>query len=231
MLERFASSSEMADAAAAAAAGRLDQGLRARGRASLVATGGRAPGPVYDRLAQADLDWPRVDVTLSDDRFIPPDSPESNEGLVRRRLLSGKAARARFTPLWSQAATSEAAARDAEPRVAALVPFDVAVLGMGEDGHVASLIPGSPVLAAAMDPAAPKLVMGLPPGAGWPPLARITLTLRALLQSRSIIILIAGETKARVFDEALGGADLPVRAFLVQDLVPVRVLWAPEHGQ
>jgi 6-phosphogluconolactonase len=228
MLETYASSSALAEVAAHAVGQRLAQGVRERGRAVLVATGGRSPGPVYDRLGAAPVDWARVVVTLSDERFVPPDAPESNARLLRERLFQGPPARAAFVPLWRDLASPEDAAREAEPAIRAMAPFDVMLLGMGEDGHVASLIPGSPALAAGMDLRGERLVMGVPAGTGAPPLARITLTLPALLQARVILLLIAGDTKRAVIDAALAGADLPVRALLTQDRAPVRVLWAPQ---
>ena len=107
---------------------------------------------------------------------------------MRRRLLVGRAAAARFEPLRHEAPSPEASAVLAEPRVAALMPADMQFLGMGEDGHVASLIPGSPMLAAGMDPAGSRLVLGVPAGVGSPPVARITLTLPALLAAREKLI-------------------------------------------
>lgn len=227
MLETFTSSSDLAEAAADAVEALLARGLGERGRATLVATGGRSPGPVYDRLKEAPLAWTRVVVTLSDERCVPPEAAQSNARLVRERLLRGAAKGAAFVPLWRGADTPEAAARCVEPQIQAMAPFDAVLLGMGEDGHVASLIPGSPTLAAAMDPAGERLAMGFAAGWGSPPLARVTLTLAALLQAREILILTAGEEKRRVLDAALAGADLPVRALLAQDRTPVRVFWSP----
>ena len=210
----------MADAAAQAVAAQLSAGLADRGRAALVATGGRSPGPVYDRLKDADLDWAHVVVTLSDERQVDVDSPNANVRQLRERLLVGPAAKARYLPLTDYA----------EPALRALTPFDAVMLGMGEDGHIASLIPGSPVMAEAMDPDGQALVAESPAGFGSPPVARITLTLTALLQSRAIFLLIAGEAKRQVIADALAGADLPVRAILQQDRAPVRVFWTPEHS-
>jgi len=209
----------MAAAAAQAVAVQLAAGLAARGRASLVATGGRSPGPVYDRLKDADLDWAHVAVTLSDERQVDVDSPNANVRQLRERLFIGPAAAARYLPLTDYA----------EPALRALMPFDAVVLGMGEDGHIASLIPGSPVMADAMDPDGRTLVAESPAGFGSPPVARITLTLTALLQSRAIFLLIAGEAKRQVIADALAGADLPVRAILQQDRAPVRVFWTPDY--
>lgn len=219
MLEVFPGPASMADAAAHAVAAQLSVGLAARGRASLVATGGRSPGPVYDRLHEEKLDWAHVAVTLSDERQVDADSPNANLRLLRERLLVGEAAKAHYLPLTDYA----------EPALRALMPFDAVLLGMGEDGHVASLIPGSPVMAEAMDPDGKALVAESPAGFGSPPVPRITLTLAALLQSRAIFLLIAGGAKRQVVADALAGADLPVRAILDQTRVPIRVFWTPEY--
>lgn len=218
MPEIFPDQAHLADAAAEAISARLRQALADRGRASLVGTGGRSPGPVYDRLSQADLDWAHVAVTLSDERHVDVASPNSNARLLRERLFVNRAAAAQFLPLSDYA----------ERVLRKLLPFDVVMLGMGEDGHVASLIPGSPVLAHAMDPVGEALTAESPQGFGSPPLPRITLTLSALLQSRAIFLLIAGEAKRQVIAEAAAGADFPVRAILDQDRVPVRVLWTAD---
>jgi 6-phosphogluconolactonase len=220
MIETFSNSRALADAASHAVAARLADGLKTRTRASLVATGGRAPGPVYDRLTTAPIDWARVVVTLSDERCVAADDPQSNARLVRERLLVGDAAKGHLIPLWPK---PEAAA------LAALQPFDAVMLGMGEDGHIASLLPGDPALARHLDPTGEALLAEVPPGLGAPPLPRITLTLKALLAARAIFLLIAGPTKREVIDRALAGEDLPVRALLTQDDVPVRVLWSPAH--
>jgi 6-phosphogluconolactonase len=231
MIETFPSFAALAETAASVTTAALGDAITARGRASLVATGGRAPGPVYDRLKDAALDWGRVSVTLSDERFVPPDAPDSNARLVRERLLQRRAAGAEFVPLWRPLGDPDAAARAAEPKVRALAPFDMMLLGMGEDGHVASLIPGSPALAAGMDLASGRWLIGVPAGTGSPPLARISLTLPALLEARAILVLIAGDAKRTVVEAALAGADLPVGAVLAQDRAPVRVLWAPSHEE
>jgi 6-phosphogluconolactonase len=217
MLEIFPSPESLADAAADAIEAALQGALDARNHATLVATGGRSPGPVYDRLARIDLDWAHVAVTLSDERHVDTDSPNANARLLRERLFVGPAAKAQYLPLTDYA----------ERVLRKLLPFDAVMLGMGEDGHIASLIPGSPVMAHAMDPAGAALTAESPEGFGSPPVARITLTLSALLQSRAIFLLIAGEAKRRVISQARAGAELPVAAILNQDQVPVRIFWAP----
>jgi 6-phosphogluconolactonase len=225
MIEVFPDGEAAAQAAATAIARALAEGA-SRGRASFVATGGRSPGPVYDLLREAQLDWARVSVTLSDERFVSPASPDSNERLVRERLLTGPASRAAFVPLWSPAATPAACADAAEPRVARMTPFDAVLLGMGDDGHIASLFPGSPALAQGLDPNSSRLCLGVAEAHGGPPYPRITLTLAALSQARTILILISGAAKRDQVDAALNGADLPVRALLGEGGPPTRILWS-----
>jgi len=224
MIEIYPTADALADAAADAAVRALGEGLVDRDHATLIGTGGRSPGALYDRLSQAELDWGRVTVSLSDDRFVPPQDPQSNEGLVRQRLLVGPAAAANFQPLRYDLPTLEASAEAAEPHLRALAPYDLLLLGMGEDGHVASLIPGSPVLDAGLDPAGERFVIAVPAGVGTPPLARISLTLSALLAARATLILIAGEAKRQIVER---GSGLPVHAVLKQAKAPVRVLWTP----
>ncbi|MDP1599178.1 6-phosphogluconolactonase [Phenylobacterium sp.] len=224
MLETFANPAHLAQAAAAAVQAALSAAIAERGAAVLVATGGRSPAPVYDLLAQAPIDWGSVTVTLSDDRFVAPTSPDSNERLVRDRLLVAKAASARFTPLSFDVANVREAALRAEPEVKALAPYDVMLLGMGEDGHVASLIPGSPVMDEGINPAGERFCLGVPAGVGSPPVARVTMTMPALLQARLTLVLISGETKREIIES---GGGLPVHALLEQAKAPVRVLWTP----
>ena len=215
MIETYETAEALADAAAMAIEAALEGALDARGRAILVATGGRSPGPVYDRLACADLDWAHVAVTLSDERHVDVSSPNSNGRLLRERLFVGPASAAQYLPLTDYA----------ERVLRKLMPFDAVMLGMGEDGHIASLISGSPMMAHAMDPAGAALTAESPQGFGSPPVPRITLTLSALLQSRAIFLLIAGEAKRQVIAQAEAGADYPVRAILKQDRIPVRIFW------
>ena len=216
MIETHHDKDALDEAAALAIEVALADAINARGAASLVATGGRSPGPVYDRLSVAGLDWSQVAVTLSDERNVGEDHPDANARLVRTRLLQGPAAKACFLPLWP---VPDPAA------LQALIPFDVVMLGMGEDGHIASLIPGDPGLADALITA--DLLRNVPAGLGKPPLARITLTLTAILSARAIFLLIAGEAKREVVARALAGEDLPVGRLIAQADNRLRIFWTP----
>jgi 6-phosphogluconolactonase len=209
---------------------RLADAVAARGRASLVATGGTTPGPLYDALASQPAPWEHVEVTLTDERWVDPASPDSNENLVRRRLLVDRAAAAAFVPLKS----SDATPRDAELAVDAALrsmprPFDVMILGMGDDGHICSLFPHAPELRVAADPAA-RLVCAVDrPGAAGAA-ERISMTIPAVLGARWIALLIEGKAKLDVVAAARHPgsiAELPVRAVLGQSETPVEVWWAP----
>ncbi|RAK67243.1 6-phosphogluconolactonase [Phenylobacterium kunshanense] len=220
MIETYPNAGALADAAAHGIVAQLAEALRMRGRAALVATGGRSPGPVFDRLAASDaVDWSRVVVTLSDERCVDEADPASNARQVRERLFQARAAKAHLLPLWPPPAVEA---------LTALAPFDAVMLGMGEDGHIASLIPGDPGLQDGL--ATKDMLRSVPAGLGKPPVARITLTLRALLDARAIFLLIAGEAKRAVIEQALAGADLPVARLLGQSKVPVRILWTPDGG-
>ena len=221
-----------ADAAAAAAAEAIAGQLRGPGGKSLMVTGGRGPGPVYDRLADTDLDWASVIVTLSDDRFVPLGAPESNEAMVRARLLQKRAAAARLVPLNGQEKTPEAAAAAVEPEIAALAPFDAVLLGMGPDGHIASLYAPNSDAGQWLEPDCPRWVVGVR-SAGWTPyVPRVTLTGRALFDAKLIILLVGGDDKKAVIEqiEADPVFSPPAAALLRQTRSPVRVLWSPGNA-
>jgi 6-phosphogluconolactonase len=227
VIETFDDAESLADAAAGAVAAALQAGLERSGAASLAATGGRSPGAIYDRLALMPLDWASVRVTLTDERWVDPASPDSNERLVRERLLQGRAAEAVFRPLHGRAADVDEAARQASDLLGTWPQLDVVMLGMGEDGHVASLFPGSPALSRGLDPEAPACI-AVPPGEGRaPPQARLSLTIRPLVGAGLVLILTSGAAKRAVLEKASAGGDsfeLPVRAVL-QSARSVRILW------
>jgi 6-phosphogluconolactonase len=206
----------------------LHAALADRGRASLVVSGGRSPVKLFEVLRTQALDWSRVSVALADERWVDPADAQSNERLVREVLLKDAAAAARFTGLKGDADSPESGAARAWERLDGVPrPFDVVVLGMGDDGHTASLFPGSPNLAAALDAHAAPACVGM--RAPVAPHARLSLNVAALLDSRRIVILITGESKWTTYTAASGpGAALqmPVRAVLRQSRTPVEVVWS-----
>jgi 6-phosphogluconolactonase len=207
----------------------LAQAIAVRGLASLIVSGGHSPIKLFEQLRGQALDWSHVCVALADERWVEPTDPSSNEKLVRDVLLRDKAAAARFQGLKNAAPSPDLGAVSAWETFARVPrPFDMTVLGMGDDGHTASLIPRSPNLLSALNPAAAAGCVGM-----WspaPPHPRLSLNLSALLDSRRIVILIIGEEKWRTYlaaGSAGAAEEMPIRAVLRQTRTPVEVCWAP----
>jgi 6-phosphogluconolactonase len=206
----------------------LRTAIAARGQASLAVSGGKSPIPTLEALREQDLDWAKVTIVLVDERVVPRDHADSNTALVARHLLQGRAAAARFLPFFRELAPTfnaevlDALVIDAGERIAALPwPLDVAVLGMGEDAHTASLFPGAPGYARAIA-ADQRLAWVVPDTA---PHARISFTLSALLAARELVLSISGESKLAVYRRAAGKADeaLPISLVLNQSQTPISV--------
>ncbi len=199
-------------------AGELETALLHSDRVSLAVPGGTTPGPMFDELCAADIDWSRVDVLLTDERQVPADHERSNERLIRARLLTSRAAEATFVRLVPEG-------EDASAEIAllqAILPIDVMVLGMGADMHTASLFPGSPDLPAALDRHAPPL-MAVAASEGLEP--RITLTGPVLAGAVSTHVLITGEEKKAVLQQARRANHLEAPIGLV--LGQADIHWAP----
>ena len=230
-LRSFADVQTMVSSLADDIVARLASAVTQHGRASLVVSGGTTPGALFDVLAQRDAPWDKVWITLSDERWIAPTEGGSNEKLVRDRLLKCKAAAAHFVPMKTADATPDAAQEKAGAAIAAMPrPFTVTILGMGDDGHTASLYPKAPELKAALDTNAPALVHAVHARNAAATGDRMTLSLRAILDSRWIVLLVRGDEKMKTYRQAESGTDLlemPVRNVLGQSQTPVDVFWSP----
>lgn len=200
----------------------LENCLLRQDRASLVVPGGTTPGPIFDSLCAARLDWSRVSVLLSDERWVPETSPRSNTRLLRERLLVNRAAAATYVPLFAPVDTPEAGTPGLEAAIAPLLPISVLLLGMGADMHTASLFPGADRLAEAMEPDAPILMPMRAIGAGEP---RVTLTAQVLEGAMAKHIVITGDEKRDALERArhLQPMEAPVAAVLKG----ATVHWAP----
>jgi 6-phosphogluconolactonase len=199
-------------------AGELENALLSHDRVSLAVPGGTTPGPIFDSLSAASLDWARVQVMLTDERWVSPDHEMSNAGLLRKRLLVGPAAAAGFTPFFVDGLTAAEASEDLSDTVAQYLPLTVLVLGMGADMHTASLFPGSDGLAAAMAGDAPAVC---PIHVAGQDIVRITLSRPVLEGAMSTHVVIFGDEKRAALERALTlpAHEAPIGAVLKEAVV------------
>lgn len=227
---RFETADALLDALYATTLPLLQQALQQSGNALLLLSGGRTPLPFYTRLAQAPLDWQRLQLALVDERWLPVTHVNSNEGALRRCFAGNSIALQQLTGMYSGEAAPAGAVADCNARYAALRwPATVAVLGMGGDGHTASLFPAARGLdnalttqdyCAAID-AIPSAVTGSCT-------ERMTLTLHALRQCSHLLLIITGDDKWNVYQHAKQQADksLPL-SLVLQQAQSVEVFWSP----
>ncbi len=203
-------------------AARLATQMRAKRRVSLAVSGGDTPGPLFDALARTRLAWARVDVTLTDERWLPARDPRSNAHLARTRLLRAQAHRARFVALKTNHSKPERGIGLATARLAPLLPLDIAIIGMGADGHIASLFPGENLNGRS------AVITAHAPGARGAA-ARMSLSLRTLLEARLVVLILRGRSKRDALAVHLKeDAPLtPVRALLARRRGETWISWAP----
>jgi 6-phosphogluconolactonase len=224
---RHASLEESSAACARSIAALLVEAIAARESATLAVSGGRTPTLLFEALAEIAIDWSKVFILQVDERWVAPNSPDSNQIAVCRHLLQGEAKDARFLPMKNDGTTPLEGQPAYEAQLRKLDwPLDVIVLGIGEDGHTASLFPGAPELADGLTTEA--LCLAVTPDDA--PYSRLSLSLRAILDSRLICVQLSGTAKETTYERALGKgpvATMPIRAILRQTRVPVEVWISP----
>lgn len=195
--------------------------------AAIVVSGGSTPAPVYSYMAHKELDWHRVHVLLSDERWVAADHPDSNENMLRTALERSRAAYAQIVPFVDLTKSIDKRCSELNEEIGSLpLPFTSVLLGMGDDGHFASLFPDASELPQALDLQSPDSFV--PVATASSPYPRISMTLAALLRSDEILLLISGAEKRDVLERAAApGSELPVSHLLRQLRVPVDVFWAP----
>jgi 6-phosphogluconolactonase len=211
----FKTGAALAEKLASDVADWLRSAIATKDFAVLAVSGGTTPKPFFTALSNVDLEWSKVQITLVDERQVDEMNPRSNAKLVRESLVQNKAADAQFVPLFENKNASN------------LARFDVAVLGMGSDGHTASFFPGGNHLAQALNVDQPHSIISMEAQTAGEP--RLTFTLPRLLAARHLCLHIQGDEKMKVLEQALAGVDqneMPVRAVL-NSQKPVSLYWCP----
>lgn len=226
-----ADAASLAEALAIAVAADLRRAIVQRGAATIALAGGNTPRRFLQALSRQPLDWSRVRVLPVDERWVPNTDPRSNERLLREHLLQGVAAAAQLVPLYRPVETPEAALQSVMADIAhRALPLDVAVLGMGEDGHVASLFPDLVRRDVGLSPTGRAPLLAIRTAAAPEP--RLTLTLSAIFTASALYLHIEGIAKRRVLADALAegvnpGTALPVHAFVTGAPTPPVLFWCP----
>ena len=222
-LTSYESASEMMQSLSVQITSQLSAAIALRGRACLAVPGGSTPGPLFDLLSQAELDWANVTVMLTDERWVPSDSARSNTGLIKNRLLVNAARAAQYIALYAGGLDPVLGARTLSKQVAPNLPIDVVVLGMGADMHTASLFPGAPELSFAQNELADAVMPMVPVGSDLEP--RVTLSAWVLEMARQTHVLILGDEKKAALAQAQTLS--PVEAPIAQFLPNATVHWSP----
>ena len=221
----------LAEACATRIARAIDDALQARRSAAVALAGGRTSPPIVERIAAGSRKWSHVTVAPTDERWVPVDHADSNLRQLRQGFALAPGIR--WLALVPDRAAGPPQAKHANWALKAVAgPFDAVLLGMGVDGHFASLFPGATNLAEALDPAAAEAAVAIVPdpmpGAG--PHPRVSLTLSRLLDSRRVLLAMTGEDKRETLRRAQGDADslaLPIAALLHAPGAKIEVHWSP----
>jgi len=222
ILQKYPDTEMMAMDVANKLADELGEALHREKRICFAVPGGTTPGPIFDDLCAVDIDWSRVDVVPTDERWVPEDHPRSNARLIKERLLVNRAAKARFLPLCAAPHPPQEVLAELESQIASELPIAVALMGMGADMHTASLFPGATGLEDALDAHAPIIV---PISRDDLPEQRVTISARVLNGALSKHVLITGEDKR---DALRASRDLSVLEAPIQSVIEAATVhWAP----
>lgn len=221
--------SEMAEAVAGDVGFIIESALDARGQALIALPGGKTPAPIFEKLAKAKLRWKNVTIIPTDDRLVAVSDPLSNVAMIARAFLP---LGARVLPIVSEAASDhQAAGKAADARLQDLHwPPDLVWLGMGADGHTASIFAGPDLDEALNAPKARRAVGVLPdPLPKEAPVARVTLTRAAILSARTILITLTGDDKRKLLEKAIADGPLssvPIGRVLAEAEQPIDIHWS-----
>ena len=228
-LTEFSSRDDLDCALASTVTNLLSEAIKKKGKASIAVSGGSTPKAFFNLLSRSEIDWSKVTITLADERWVALDSQESNTRLVHENLLQNNAATANFFHLkqCDKLCTETLADLNLAAKNS-LLPLDVLILGMGEDGHTASLFPCSEQIVQGLDETNINALLSVEPKNA--PHRRISFSFSSLSASENVFLHLCGENKKTVLNKALNGDDafeMPVRAFLKHSSLNTQIYWAP----
>jgi len=205
----------------------LTQAISEKGYATLAVSGGSTPKPLFQALSKIDLPWAQVKITLVDERWVDAAHPDSNEKLVRENLLVNHAEAASFMSMTTHDANAEDAVEKLSARLDDFgLPIDVLILGMGEDGHTASLFPCSQQIAEGLNLSRKLPLLATQPSTA--PHQRMSLSLASIVSSQHVFLHIVGEKKRQILEQAISqhtALEKPIKA--VSDNCTLNLVWAP----
>ena len=226
MIKKFCTRHDLDIDLALRVAEHLETDISLNGYATAVVSGGRTPIGFFQQLAKQDIAWDRVSITLADERWVDASHSDSNERLVRENLLIHRATDASFISLKNKAMSAQEGQKELATRLKQVGKFSAVVLGMGNDGHTASLFPGMTNLVSGLDMESGLDCLATSPDTA--PHERITLTLPRLLRSTIIFLHLTGTSKLQMLEEVLEGRDIyefPIRSVLQQKLTNVEIFY------
>jgi len=233
MVKRFDNRTDLFQSIASDIEAGLKQSLKNNDKASLIIPGGTTPAPAFLSLSQSELDWSKVTIAQSDERWVDSNHEQSNQKLTESTLLINNAAKASYVAMKNRASTASKGLAECEQSYRALrLPFSISLLGMGLDGHFASLFPSSKNLEHGMSLENESLCIdidgtGCSVAGDYP--QRMSLTLNAILNSEQIMLLITGDEKLALIEknrDVNPCLDCPISFLLNQDSTPVVIYWA-----
>lgn len=233
IVEKFFDSKEaLTHALSSSLEERLVSGIETDGRAVLMVSGGSSPAPAYKHLSNLALDWASIDVAMVDERWVEASHDKSNEAFIKNTLLQNHAAKANFITMKNEASTAQQGSEACESAYQSLKrPFDITILGMGPDGHTASLFPHAQGLEQGLKTGdLVCAINAIESDVTGKITERMTLTLNAIAQTKVVKLLISGEEKLAVYKAAKAGGDvndMPLRAVLNHPEINIEVYWAP----
>lgn len=227
----FESKAQMTEALASLLEAGIANGIKRDGKALVMVSGGSSPAPAYKYLSDLPLEWDKVSIAMVDERWVEPVHEKSNEAFINETLLQNKAADAEFIVMKNSASSALSGQVECEQAYQALKIPDVTILGMGPDGHTASLFPHAEGLESGLQTSDIVCAINAVESAVTGSITeRMSLTLNGIARSKEVVLLISGDEKRAMYEQAKSAGselDIPLRAVINHPQITLSVFWCP----